>query len=88
MTIDMHKAEGQIDALIERRALEAEAANREARAWAESARRYALRRAAENRREWAAARGSEARRPPLDTAAGARCLLARPLPCSGVRGGR
>ncbi len=35
------------------RALEAEASEREARAWAESAQRYDLRRAAEVRREWA-----------------------------------
>lgn len=48
--IDVERAEAQLDALIERRALEAEAANREASAGAESEQRYDLRRAAELRR--------------------------------------
>jgi hypothetical protein len=54
--IDVERAEAQLDALIERRASEAgdlaETANREARAWVESAECYDLRRAAEVRREW------------------------------------
>jgi hypothetical protein len=50
--IAVERAEAQLDALIERRALEAEAANREASAWADSVQRYSLRGAAERRREW------------------------------------
>jgi hypothetical protein len=50
--LDVENAGAQIDALIERRALEAEAAEREASAWAEGAERYDLRRAADVRREW------------------------------------
>jgi hypothetical protein len=51
--INVERAEAQIDALIERRAQEAEAANREAHDWTEGMRRYDLRRAAEVRRDWA-----------------------------------
>ena len=51
--VDIGRAEAQLDALIERRALEAEAADREARAWAESTERYDLERARELRRQWA-----------------------------------
>jgi hypothetical protein len=51
--IDVERAEAQLDALIERHALEAEAANWEARAWVESAKRYELRHAAERRAAWA-----------------------------------
>ena len=50
--IDVERGEAQLDALIDRRALEAEAANWEASAWAESAQRYDLRRAEELRRAW------------------------------------
>jgi hypothetical protein len=51
--IAVERAEAQLDALIERRALEAEVANREASAWADSVQRYSLRGAAERRRAWA-----------------------------------
>jgi hypothetical protein len=50
--IDVERAEAQLDALIERRMLEAEASEREAQAWAESPERYDLRLAAQIRREW------------------------------------
>ena len=50
--MDLRRAEESLNALIERRALEAEAANRESTAWAESVERYDLRRAAELRRDW------------------------------------
>jgi len=49
----LSRADADIDLLIERRAYEAEQANREAQAWAESAQRYNLRRAADLRAEWA-----------------------------------
>ena len=42
----LSRADADIDLLIERRAYEAEQANREAQAWAESAQHYNLRRAA------------------------------------------
>ena len=50
----IERASDGIDALIERRAseAEAEAANAVAEAWRESEQRYNLRRAAELRREW------------------------------------
>jgi hypothetical protein len=51
---DVERAEKSLNDLIERRALEAEQANREAVAWAESAGRYNLARARELRQEWAA----------------------------------
>jgi hypothetical protein len=50
--IDVERAEAQLDALIERRVLEAEASEREAQEWAESPERYDLRLAAQIRREW------------------------------------
>jgi hypothetical protein len=49
--LDLGKAEAQLDALIEKRAQEAEAANREAQAWAESAQRYDMTRARELRQQ-------------------------------------
>ena len=49
MDLDLERASGQIDALIERRAREAEEANRLEAAWAESCRTYNLARAAERR---------------------------------------
>jgi len=47
--LDLTRAEAQIDVLIERRAYEAEAAERDARAWAESAERYDLQKRREKR---------------------------------------
>jgi hypothetical protein len=53
MTLEgIARAEAQLDALIERRALEAQEANRVEAAWAESVRRYNLKRQAERRQEW------------------------------------
>jgi hypothetical protein len=50
--IDVERAEMELDALLERRAREAERANREAEAWAASERRYNLRQAEERRQAW------------------------------------
>lgn len=52
MKIDLDRANAQLDALIERRAHEAEEANRLHAVWAESERRYDLRQAEERRQAW------------------------------------
>jgi hypothetical protein len=52
--LDLERASGQIDVLIERRSREAEEVNRVEAAWAESVRKYNLARAAERREAWRA----------------------------------
>jgi hypothetical protein len=55
-----HRADRQIDALIERRAAGAERAQAEQAAWAESARKYREAAQEERRREWEAYHASMA----------------------------